>query len=432
MPARFADLKRALLPADDVGKKRFVQAWEEVLVALKAKAREVQNAKDTSEIIPVVEFADLSKISKEDVERIKRIGTVVIRNVIDDAQATAWKEELKVHVKSNPVEGIPDNDKQFFMLYWTRPQVQARADPNVLAATVWLNNLYNTSTSTTDSDVQNVLKDVKLSTPLVYADRFRIRHPGNKWNQHPPHIDGGSIERWEDTNFRSCFADILDGNWRKHDPYALEGRLNAKISLYGRAGQASVFRTFQGWLALSETGPGLGTLKVFPDVQLSNAYLIMRPFFRPKEKQVTEEPLDAENWELDTTSPEFPGIFATPSSYRGPRLLPPSHPHMQLPITMTSCPHVNPGDMVFWHCDVVHSVEVDHIGTDDSAVMYIPAVPSTKQNEDYLVKQLESFKKGIPPPDFPRTVVPEGGWEGTGVEQDVVTETGKRAMGLAY
>ncbi len=88
--------------------------------------------------------------------------------------------------------------------------------------------------------------------------------------------------------------------------------------------------------------------------------------------------------------------------------------------------------MVFWHCDVVHSVEVDHIGTDDSAVMYIPAVPSTKQNEDYLVKQLESFKKGIPPPDFPRTVVSEGGWEGTGVEQDVVTETGKRAMGLAY
>ncbi len=52
MPARFADLKRALLPADDEGKKRFVQAWEEVLVALKAKAREVQNAKDTSEVHP--------------------------------------------------------------------------------------------------------------------------------------------------------------------------------------------------------------------------------------------------------------------------------------------------------------------------------------------------------------------------------------------
>ena len=50
MPQRFADLKRALLPADDEGKKKFVQAWEDVLAALKAKTKEVQNAKDTSEV----------------------------------------------------------------------------------------------------------------------------------------------------------------------------------------------------------------------------------------------------------------------------------------------------------------------------------------------------------------------------------------------
>jgi len=116
MPARFADLKRALLPADEEGKKKFVQAWEDVLAALKEKTKEIRSAKDISEIIPVVEFADLSKISKQEVERIKRVGTVVIRNVIDDTQATAWKEELKAHVKSNPVEGFPNNDKQFFML----------------------------------------------------------------------------------------------------------------------------------------------------------------------------------------------------------------------------------------------------------------------------------------------------------------------------
>lgn len=50
MPARFVDLKRALLPADDEGKKKFVQAWEDVLAALKAKAKEVQSAKSTSEV----------------------------------------------------------------------------------------------------------------------------------------------------------------------------------------------------------------------------------------------------------------------------------------------------------------------------------------------------------------------------------------------
>lgn len=55
----------------------------------------------------------------------------------------------------------------------------------------------------------------------------------------------------------------------------------------------------------SETGPNLGTLKVFPDVQLSNAYLIMRPFFRPKEQQVTEDALDVENWELGESSKDY-------------------------------------------------------------------------------------------------------------------------------
>ena len=34
---------------------------------------------------------------------------------------------------------------------------------------------------------------------------------------------------------------------------------------------------------------------------------------------------------------------------------------------MTSVPKVNPGDMVFWHCDVVHSVEREHTGLEDSA-----------------------------------------------------------------
>lgn len=34
---------------------------------------------------------------------------------------------------------------------------------------------------------------------------------------------------------------------------------------------------------------------------------------------------------------------------------------------MTSVPAVKPGDMVFWHCDVIHSVEEEHTGKEDSA-----------------------------------------------------------------
>lgn len=68
--------------------------------------------------------------------------------------------------------------------------------------------------------------------------------------------------------------------------------------------KSSIFRTFQGWLALTETGPTQGTLKVFPDVLLSNSYMILRPFFRFVESaESSENPLDPKNWEFGKPSP---------------------------------------------------------------------------------------------------------------------------------
>lgn len=48
---------------------------------------------------------------------------------------------------------------------------------------------------------------------------------------------GGSVERWEEDTFRACFEDIFSGNWRKHDPYDITNRVNAKADVYGRADQ---------------------------------------------------------------------------------------------------------------------------------------------------------------------------------------------------
>lgn len=48
----------------------------------------------------------------------------------------------------------------------------------------------------------------------------------------------------------------------------------------------------------SKTGPQQGTLKVFPDVLLSNAYIILRPFFRPLVPAESKDILDAKNWEF--------------------------------------------------------------------------------------------------------------------------------------
>ncbi len=107
------------------------------------------------------------------------------------------------------------------------------------------------------------VEEVDLEKPLMYADRFRIRHPGVQWDAHPPHVDGtcllsaigqlsdwddivgGGIERWEDKFFRGCFADILSGNWREHDPYDLQNRIHARSSLYKRPNQVKPIQTCQ-------------------------------------------------------------------------------------------------------------------------------------------------------------------------------------------
>jgi hypothetical protein len=123
--------------------------------------------------------------------------------------------------------------------------------------------------------------------------------------------------------------------------------------------------------------------------------------------------------------------------------------HLLLDATMTSVPAVNPGDTVFWHCDIVHSVEQEHTGSEDSAgatstlhitsqhvnlnhslpVMYIPAVPLTPANARYVERQKDHFLKGVPPPDY--TAATTGvGLVGLGSDKDIEEPLGRKAMGF--
>jgi hypothetical protein len=68
---------------------------------------------------------------------------------------------------------------------------------------------------------------------------------------------------------------------------------------------------------------------------------------------------------------------------------------------LSSIPLMEPGDTIFWHCDVVHAVENEHRGTGYSNVMYIPSAPGCPKNSAYLEKQAVTFLAGKTPPDFP-------------------------------
>lgn len=68
--------------------------------------------------------------------------------------------------------------------------------------------------------------------------------------------------------------------------------------------------------------------------------------------------------------------------------------------------------------DTIHAVEANHRGHGPSAVLYIPSVPLTARNVDYVRDQRESFLQAIPPPDFPGGVG-ESLFKGTGRESDI-------------
>ena len=101
--------------------------------------------------------------------------------------------------------------------------------------------------------------------PLVYGERLRIRAPGDRSFTLGPHVDGGSVERWEDEEYRRCYRDILCGDWERFDAWDATHRADARCDLYSLGlGLCTVFRSFQGWLSLSSSGKGMGALMVVP------------------------------------------------------------------------------------------------------------------------------------------------------------------------
>lgn len=238
-----------------------------------------------------------------------------------------------------------------YEIYWSQSQLKAKAHANLLETQRFLMGFWH-------SDDPSAL--VSTAHNMSYADRLRIRQPGDAQFALGPHVDGGSCERWEETGFGKggVYDKVWQGKWEEFDPWESSCRLTAVTDLYEGVGQCSVFRMFQGWLSMSSTSPGEGTLKVNPLLQLSISYYLLRPFFKPVHVAEPQEGgvfdprfLEADNWIL-----ENPISSALPGAAMGRALEPnvADHPHLNLGSTMVHVPRVNPGDYVAWHCDGQH------------------------------------------------------------------------------
>ncbi|KAF7309170.1 Duf1479 domain protein [Mycena kentingensis (nom. inval.)] len=413
-PARFREMKRELWDASG-GQLR--ESWREVLGEVEMATERV--ARLGEKIIPRITMESVQRgLSTDEAEAIRAAGCVVVRGAVSkEARSPRLETRHSGLRRGEPLQGqgftgFPPNDIQVYELYNTLSQMRARTHPNILATQKALLGLWKTSAAADEID---------LATPVSYFDRLRIRGPGDTQFALGPHVDAGSIERWEDPDYRRCFAKILEGRWREYDPYDVEPRIHAKQDLYNAPNQCSIFRPWQGWTAMSSTGPGEGTLQVLPMLKLATAYWILRPFFKLR-AGATPGSLAYADWkEVDLESSAFHGA----GMGTGLELNDATHPHLKLARTMTAMPRVEPGDQVYWHCDMIHAVESKHGGKNDSSVLYIPAVPLTLDNANYLRDQRNNFLAGLPSPDFP-SGEGESNFVGRGTDADIYPTTASR------
>ncbi|KAF1966340.1 DUF1479-domain-containing protein [Bimuria novae-zelandiae CBS 107.79] len=428
LAAEYADLKTRLIRGNEDAIRL---SWERLLQDLREEIPLI--VEKGSKVIPEIDFKDIDNAPEEFNEALRKRGVAVVRGVVSEEEALGWKESLREYIKANPqTKGM--QNPQVFELYWSRAQLLARGHPNMLRVQRFLMSYWHAT---------NPHTPISTRHPISYADRLRMRLPGDSRFALGPHVDGGSVERWDENGYGlgRIYDSVWKGCWEAFDPWESSCRLPVVSDLHNGVGACSAFRMFQGWLSLSTTGPGEGTLLVNPLLAKATAYYLLRPFFSPVSGVApgaqtaseavtnTQAFLNVENWKMD----EQPSSWiqgATPG--HGQELSHLLHPHLQLQKCMIHIPTVRPGDYVAWHCDTIHAVDKTHAGTADSSVLYIPACPLTEDNARYLVRQREKFVRGEPSPDFGGGVGESGHVGRVGVEEveGLLGEEGVRAMGL--
>ncbi|GAW14115.1 hypothetical protein ANO14919_035090 [Xylariales sp. No.14919] len=363
LSSRFAKLKRNMIACRE---KDVAESFYRLLRALRKEADDI--ATRGSDVIPTIDYFDIHDSAKASAFRkaLRRRGVAVIRRVVPTTVAQAWKEETLDYIADNPqTRGYPPHDPQLFDLYWSPSQVRARADSRLLDAQRFAMRTWH-------ANDERAL--VSTEYPVVYADRLRVRTPDDTSLAGGAHVDNGSVERWEPDGYGASgtYSPIFSGRWEDYDPWDSSARLRITTDLYNRSGSCSMFRMFQGILSLSSAPAGSGALTVCPMLQLSTAYLLLRPFFTPRYKDPAAKMMDGDmgmgsagrkteldflhpnNWNLNVSQTSIlhgavPGYVQELSSAL--------HPHLQLERTMVSVPDLGPGDYVIWHPDAVHAVD---------------------------------------------------------------------------
>ncbi|WP_320709110.1 DUF1479 domain-containing protein [Enterobacter sp. 302C9] len=374
------------------------------------RVAEINALKNKGESVwPEIPFADVKNGTITDAQReaVKRRGCAVIKGHFPREQALAWDRSMLDYLDLNKFDevykGPGDNffgtltasRPEIYPIYWSQAQMQARQSEEMAQVQSFLNRLWTFES--------NGKQWFNPDVSVIYPDRIRRRPPGTTSKGLGAHTDSGALERWLLPAYQQVFARVFDGNVEKYDPWNAAHRTEVEEYTVDNTTKCSVFRTFQGWTALSDMIPGQGLLHVVP-IPEAMAYILLRPL------------LD------DVPEDELCGVAPG-------RVLPVSEKwHPLLIETLTSIPALDAGDSVWWHCDVIHSVEPVENQQGWGNVMYIPAAPMCEKNLAYAKKVKEALETGASPGDFPREDY-EKSWQDRFTVNDLNIH-GKRALGM--
>jgi hypothetical protein len=374
---RIVAFKRSLAPRRAALKRAFAEITDHV-------AREVDAIRATSAagnpVIPEIAYAAIrdGRVPAETGAAVRRTGCAIVRGVFPRATASGWFDEVGAYLDANRYEerwaerGGMDKyfaevksksgKQQIFNVYWSKPQVMARQDEKLARTRSFLDRLWTGYDGLFDPDLQ-----------LSYADRVRRREPGDTSLEIAPHMDAGTVERWIDPGYQRVYEHVFAGDWRRYDPFDARHRLETYE--FPSPAVASVFRTYQGWTALTRQGPEDGSLELVP-IANGVTYMLLRAI----QDDVPENDLcGAKVGRALHITQEWHSVLVAG----------------KVPI-----PEVAPGDAVFWHSDVCHAVGAINAGPDYASVIYIGAVPDCTKNRTYIDRQRPAFVDGRSPPDF--------------------------------
>ena len=408
IPTAIAEIKAAIRTRIAASGRTIEEVVAEIEDYLEGEIADIQAAKDRGEEVwPIVNYADVAAgtVSAETLAQLKRRGCLIVRGHFDRTQAEQWDADIVEYVDSNqffenyagPADDffgtLEASKPEIYPVYWSTAQMEARQHPRMAKVQAFLNSQW---TSQTD---RHTWFDPNQDT--LYPDRIRRRPPGADSGGLGTHLDPGTLDLWMTEGYQQHFRHLFAGDFASYDPWDASYRTEA--SQYPGSTMCSAFRTFQGWTALSEMRNDQGVLHTVP-ITRAMAYLMLRPLL----SDVAEDDM---------------------CSVQPNRTFPANHKwHSILLGAVSAIPSVQPGDSVWWHSDMIHSVAPVSDQQGWGNVMYIPAAPFCSKNEEYAALVREAFLAGRSPFDFPQEDY-EADWPNR-FKAGQLNDIGRRGLGL--